>query len=349
MSMKPSEAKRAAKDLMAARQPFHLEGPPGIGKSSILRQAASEVFGGSADYRSTVTLAGEEYPDWYQQTDVLTLAPVDARGIPEIVKGVTTWRPPALVPTKGKGLWVIDEYPLADRELQALFRSVLLDRHLCGVRMGKDWRVASTGNRVQDRAGAKSMLSHVASALTIIKVDIDHADTMEWMARAGIHEAVRGYLNWQSDALWDFDPARQINTDPRGWERVGQVLPHLSDDLRLPVFSGMVQEGHASQFIAYLNLRDKLPDVKRMMAQADSHPMPAEPSILYALSARFSELAKAANATELKQLMTLTARMPGDFAARTVRDCIASTGTTAILKNPVGEQWKREHREMILA
>ena len=126
----PSKAMQAALDLMAAREAFHFTGVPGIGKSSLLHQAASRYFHASDDWRSTVALAGLSYPAWYQQTDVLTLAPVDARGVPYILCSTcrklsahckckvfgaeTAWALPAIVPTTGKGLWVIDEYPLPE-------------------------------------------------------------------------------------------------------------------------------------------------------------------------------------------------------------------------------------------
>ena len=66
-------------------------GPPGVGKSSIVAQCASENALDLIDLRLS------------------QLAPTDLRGLPVPVDNVCTWYPPEFLPRDGRGILFLDE------------------------------------------------------------------------------------------------------------------------------------------------------------------------------------------------------------------------------------------------
>ena len=66
-------------------------GPPGVGKSSIVAQSASQNGLDLIDLRLS------------------QLAPTDLRGLPVPVDNICTWYPPEFLPRDGKGILFLDE------------------------------------------------------------------------------------------------------------------------------------------------------------------------------------------------------------------------------------------------
>src|SRR4051812_12015356 len=89
--MSPSEVARALCALVPARRPVYVWGPPGVGKSSVVRQAAESLDLDLIDLRATL------------------LDPVDLRGLPRFAGDAAVWCPPAFLPRGGQGVLFLDE------------------------------------------------------------------------------------------------------------------------------------------------------------------------------------------------------------------------------------------------
>jgi MoxR-like ATPase len=99
--MKPSQVMPALAALLPTRRPVYLWGAPGVGKSSIVRQAADQ--------------AGLEVLD----VRAVLLDPVDLRGLPRIQDDSALWCPPAFLPRDGQGVLFLDELAQAPPLVQA--------------------------------------------------------------------------------------------------------------------------------------------------------------------------------------------------------------------------------------
>ena len=90
--MKPSRIEEVVKSVIQTRHCF-LWGPPGVGKSSIVRSIAKQKKLELLDVRASL------------------LDPTDLRGIPTVKKGKAKWCPPSFLPSdpKSKGLLFFDE------------------------------------------------------------------------------------------------------------------------------------------------------------------------------------------------------------------------------------------------
>ena len=81
--MRPSEVARALAALVPTRRPVYLWGPPGCGKSAVVRQAADDLELDLVDVRATL------------------LDPVDLRGLPRLTDD-TRRLVPAGLPAAGR-------------------------------------------------------------------------------------------------------------------------------------------------------------------------------------------------------------------------------------------------------
>ncbi len=101
-------------DLAATLPPLMIWGPPGIGKSAVVRAVAEQEGIGFIDLRLS-------------QRD-----PVDLRGIPVPREDRTDWLPSGDWPREpeSRGILLFDELTAADRSVQVAAYEMILDRRL---------------------------------------------------------------------------------------------------------------------------------------------------------------------------------------------------------------------------
>lgn len=109
-------------------------GPPGVGKSSIVAQCATENGLDLIDLRLS------------------QLAPTDLRGLPVPVDRVCTWYPPEFLPRDGRGILFLDEINMAPPAMQGIAQQLILDRKVGSYEVPDGWFVWAAGNRKEDKA-----------------------------------------------------------------------------------------------------------------------------------------------------------------------------------------------------
>src|ERR1700722_18655202 len=139
--MKPTDVVAALNGLLPTKRPIYLWGPPGVGKSSIVAQAAKALSLRLVDVRATL------------------LDPVDLRGVPRITGTVTQWCPPIFLPTDGAGVLFLDELAQAPPLVQSACLQLVLDRRIGEYELPPDWVVVASSNRAEDRAGTHRLIS----------------------------------------------------------------------------------------------------------------------------------------------------------------------------------------------
>jgi len=145
------QVEQLASDPALAEQlpPLMLWGPPGVGKSSVVRQVAEQQNIDFIDIR----LAQRE--------------PIDLRGlpVPDHERGVVDWLLAGEWPRdpNSRGILLFDELTAADRSLQVAAYELILDRRLGDLyRLPPGWLVVGAGNRSEDRAVAQIFSSALA-------------------------------------------------------------------------------------------------------------------------------------------------------------------------------------------
>ena len=222
--------------------PLMVWGPPGVGKSTILREAARELGIGFVDVR----LAQRE--------------PVDVRGlpVPNREKGAVEWLVASDWPREGRGILLFDELTAADRTLQVAAYELILDRRLGDLySLPPGWYVCAAGNRVEDAAVATGMSSALANRFLHVELAPSAEEWTRWAIRQGIHRNVVGFLRFRPDLLFQMSGENLERgwPSPRAWERVGLLEEEFEetpdDALLATLVRGLVGAGAGTAYLEY--------------------------------------------------------------------------------------------------
>jgi hypothetical protein len=313
--------------LLPTRRPVYLWSPPGVGKSSLVHQAAEQAGVDVLDVRAVL------------------LDPVDLRGLPRIDKDSALWCPPAFLPRSGEGVLFLDELAQAPPLVQAACLQLVLDRRLGEYVLPDGWGVVAASNRQEDRAGAHRLISPLLNRFIHIDLEVSHDDWQAWAVQAGVAPEVRSFLRFRPALLFQFDPTSNQRSfpTPRSWEFVSQVLPKTPADLLHPVVAGCVGEGPAAEFVGFARLCKELPDLDQVLAQPTTTPVPREPAVLYALVGALTERCRRGDAPTLANFVTYATRLPDEFGVLAMRDGLALNGKLIAL--PAAQAWLSRARQ----
>ena len=175
--MKPSRSAVVMKRLLATRWPVFLWGPPGAGKSSVVRQVAADEGLPVVDIRASL------------------LDPTDLRGIPAVENGKAIWCPPSFLPTVKDGpggVLFFDELSAAPPLVQASLYQLVLDRRVGEYVLPDGWRIIAAGNRQEDKSIVFRMPAALANRFVHLDFEVDYDDWRTWAVGRGIHPLVIG-------------------------------------------------------------------------------------------------------------------------------------------------------------
>jgi hypothetical protein len=307
--MKPSEI---AKVLMQRfqgmiKRPVHLEGPPGVGKTQLVAQAAKAL--GVAfrtihapllqpeDYGFPVISQNRENVDFIVSREKF---PVVGSDCPD------------------KGLFLIDELSQADASAQKILANLMHEGEIHGKRLKPGWQIVSTGNRATDRAGANRLLTHLGNRITRIGVEVSLDDWTQWALANGVKPEVIAFIRFCPGKLNTFDPQAEINATPRAWaDGVSAALGVVDPSLEFECFKGDVGEGAAAEFSGFLKVFRKLPSPDAIMLNPTTVEVPTDPATLFALC---GALAHKTTGVNFGRIMAYVNRMDAEWKVLYVRD-----------------------------
>lgn len=321
--MRPSNLKKTIKALYAVKRTVCIEGPPGGGKTSIVREVADEL--------------GIEYTEKHMPTML-----VEDFGIPMPQDGVLKYTIPEWFPREpdSKGILCFDDRNQANADLQKVLANICQARELHGHKLPAGWMVISTGNRQEDRAGANRVLSHLRNRETVLAMETEYDDWSNWALQNGVPMELVAFLKFRSELLHKFDPQAEINPTPRSWtEGVGQLIGVVPQELEAECFSGSVGAGPTAEFGAYLQIYRTLPDPDLVLKNPTTADIPTKNNVLYALCAA---LASRANAKTADNFFTYIARMQGEFMILAANMAVRGPNKAELVSSPAFAKFARD-------
>ena len=270
----PKRAKKAIRKSIQTRRPVFLWGPPGIGKSDIVKQIGAD--------------AGREVID----VRLALWEPTDIKGIPyfDSVATKMVWAPPAELPVDPESTAIIflDEMNSAPPAVQAAAYQLVLNRRVGTYELPKGVDIVAAGNREGDRGVTYRMPAPLANRFVHLEMKVDFDDFQDWATLNKVHPEVVGYVGFAKQDLYDFDPKSPSKAfaTPRSWVFVSDLLKDddTDTDTLTDLVAGAVGDGLAVKFMAHRKIAGRLPKAEDILKGKVKDLSIKEVSAMYSLT-----------------------------------------------------------------
>lgn len=305
--MRPTQVAESIKVMYGKRRPVFVWGPPGGGKSDVVKQACEDMKLEMRDIRLSM------------------LDPTDLKGFPiaDREREVMRWLQADFLPQdpKSKGILFFDEANGAPKSVEAPMYQLTLDRKLGDYKLPDGWSIIMAGNREGDRAIANRMSSALQNRLIHIEYEVHLDDWCTWAIQIGkVETELLAFMRFRSELLHKFDANSKAWPSPRTWMFASEIMHSgLSRDTEFELLKGTVGEGAAGEFQAFMNVYRDLPSIDKILANPDKEKLPASIDALYAITVGLAEKTTKGN---FDKLMKYIGRMSMEYQVVYIRDCV---------------------------
>jgi hypothetical protein len=344
--MGPKALMEAMDTLAATRRPLFLHGQPGIGKSSIVGQWASEKKLAFMDIRCLL----------HDPSD-LKFPIVDAKN------GTVRWVN-SIFPRDPKwtGIVALEEIDKCGPMMQGALLQPTLDRKIGDHLIPEGVWFVLIGNRMEDQAGGHQLITPLRSRCIHLDLEVSNEDWNEWAVNAEIDFRVRTFLyKVRPNLLFKFDPSQRSSPNPRSWEFASDVRKSYRDRIgakakeadmkKLAMFdpiAGCVGEGAAAEFLSYCRIADNIPDVDtEILANPEKAMIPELPDLMWALCGAITERARTGDSKIVSAAWTYALRLPDEFSSMLGKDILKANQKTSAV--PGASEWVRKHKNIIIS
>jgi hypothetical protein len=341
--------------------PVMLWGPPGIGKSSLVRQFAVDRGLPFVDIRLPL------------------YDPVDLKGIPGLhnvlveINGVQTqmtvtkFFSPDFLP-RGRCCILFDELAGALPATQIAAQRIVLDRSLdSGWEAHPETIIVAASNRRADRSGSHALLQSLDNRFIHCEVVADPDFWSQWLqsqysatpvARRAA-SVIAAFVQFRPELAYKFDPdasARDVHGFPsfRTWENVCRLLIAAAgskDGFEAPglrnCIQGAIGVGAGMEFTSFLKVQAELPNVDDMLKRPDWQlPPRSKIDVRWALVGALAARCEASVHNRLWEIIAaLEADGSADLAVVMVKFCLQQDRQFG--GSPRFVQWANAHRWIV--
>lgn len=359
--MKLMDLVKNAAALYNSGTAIHLIGPPGVGKSDVIKN----------EFRAAISQAvGEEIG--YHDMLLPTLDAPDIRGflVPTKDKDGTPTsfftRSPVL-PSKEylaqykRGVILIDERNAADLITQKAIAPAILSKRFGEEYLPPGWLIVSASNRKEDRAGVISPPSHLTNRERVIEIESDVTSWSVWAEEKGLHPMMIAFAKKAPGVVFSQSVPKKDGPfcTPRSYVSAANLLAqvagvdaHGHPNMDIPVTSltaamvnGDIGEGACAELFAFLKVADSLPSFDEIMKDPANAKCPTDLSAAFAASQMCIHYAAA---DTIDKLWIYTERMPKEIQVTTAKQLIMR-GNGVLLNSKALTTWIGKNRALINA
>lgn len=273
----PNKAKASLRHAMKKKRPVFLWGPPGIGKSDVVKQIADNFDAPMIDVRLSL---------W---------EPTDIKGIPyfDTNQNKMVWGEPSELPDEEFAdkhenvVLFLDEMNSAAPAVQAAAYQLILNRRVGEYHLPDNVMIVAAGNREADKGVTYRMPAPLANRFVHLEMAVNFDDWFEWAVGNKIHQDVVGYLQFAKQDIYTFDPkspSRSFAT-PRSWSFVSELLEDALDEgTTTDLVAGAIGEGLAVKFMAHRKVAANMPNPTDILEGKVKEMKSKEVSAMYSLT-----------------------------------------------------------------
>ena len=244
----------------SVKKTIMITGAPGIAKSSIVDQLATE-FG----YELIDRRLGYMVPQ-----DIIGLPRVDEDDIARFA------RPEWLRPT-GKFILFLDEFNMASATMMGIAQQLILDRRVGEHRLSPDAIIIAAGNRRGDGCAVNAMPAAVQNRFIWLNVEPELDPWLQDFAYLNnVNERVTAFLRFRPTLLHKYDKHSDAWPSMRSWTTASELF-EIDGDI-----SPAVGDVVATEFNSYIRIFDSLPDIDAILAGRFEGKITNAPDIMFA-------------------------------------------------------------------
>lgn len=306
---------------------FMLQGPMGIGKSSLLQELASRLPTHEPVYIDMTTkdlcdISGVPFVDKQNGVNITRFAPNAALGV-HLKKPV---------------ILMLDEFGKAMRGVQNTCLRLLLEKKMDEVALHPDSIVFITTNMMGEGLG-DMVQPHARNRMSVLTITGDADEWVEWAVNNGVEAEIVAWVVQNPHCLASFtDPAQKDNpyiyhpnkpagafVTRRSLTKASPIMKNrakLGYNATLAGVAGYVGESAARDLMAYAELADKLPSWESIIKSPETAKLPKDGDAAASFITIYSALARVEKGTFdawMVYCQRLAPEYQSVFAAQVVR------------------------------
>lgn len=333
-SLTPKNALVGIKHCLSTGLIPYICSKPGVGKSSLVRQAAEDIAK-QQDKAFYIFNGNSMHPKHQIDSDfgfidlrANMMTTMDLYGLPTFTddKQAYMFARPDMIPEHGQGIIFVDELPQATQSTMGGFSEAFLDHRIGKHVIPEGWKFAAAGNRMKDRADAHKIPTHIKDRMNELQLEFSLEDWVEWATLKSLHPATITFAKFRPNLMDSFDPSLDINCTPRSVESSSLHID-APTSVRWPLLAGCIGEGPANEMEAILRIFKDLPDPDYIKENPGKAPVPEKLDVLYAITTMLAMHSEKSNFDDLMKYISRITQV--EFQVAFVKQALIKDSTVA--------------------